>query len=115
MDSSLVPIRAQWWARRFEEWNTRQESNLRQDSNLHDCYTITGFRPDKHANARLQGGGEQMTRTSHPCGCPLFSKQVPALLTLLSKLVPPGGFEPPSARLKGVALPIELRRQNGAR
>ncbi len=27
---------------------------MRQESNLHGCYTITGFRPDKHANARIR-------------------------------------------------------------
>ena len=35
-----------------------------------------------------------MTRTSHPCGCPRFSKPVPALPNLLSKLADASGVEP---------------------
>ncbi len=74
-----------------------------------------------------------MTRTSHPCGCPLFSKQVQPPATLLSEIWSPSsdlrapvrltrsaprslgvagelvsrpGIEPGSLRLKGVTLAI---------
>ncbi len=45
-----------------------------------------GFKPaPRPARFIVQSGGEQMTRTSHPCGCPSFSKRVRALPALLSE------------------------------
>jgi hypothetical protein len=41
--------------------------------------TITGFKPDKHANARLQIGGKLWTRATYHCWYHLFSRQRPHL------------------------------------
>ena len=43
---------------------------MRQDSNLHGCYTIPGFKPDKHANARIQKDGRRSVLIHMPFRTP---------------------------------------------
>ena len=86
---------------------TLHEWRIRYESNVHGPKALAPFSRRASTPMRVsRSGGEQMTRTSHPDGCPSFSKRARSLTALLSKFT--GGATGVRSQIVGLKVRYSL-------